>query len=33
MSCVLPLGFLCVARDEVTVHVEQPDPQQVEDDV
>lgn len=29
----LPLGLLCVARDEVVVHVEEADPQQVEDDV
>ena len=29
----LPFGFLRVACDEVTVHVEQTDPQQVEDDV
>jgi len=29
----LPLGFLRVACDEVAVHVEESDPQQVEDDV
>lgn len=29
----LPLCFLRVACDEVTVHVEEADPQEVEDDV
>lgn len=29
----LPLGFLRVACDEVVIHVEEADPQQVEDDV
>lgn len=33
ICCILPLGFLGVARDEIAVHVKQPDPQQVEDDV
>lgn len=30
---LLPLCFLCVACDEVIIHVEKADPQQVEDDI
>lgn len=29
----LPFRFLCVACDEIIIHVEEADPQQVEDDI